>query len=105
MEGTEQQVGAARSDLSIAIEPRRGECAGRQFQAEHKASGHVVEEAGVRAHDLDIADIFAVERLDLARKRGVGFGSQRAIGGGDAHHHTPSAIEVVLKNRHCTTAY
>ena len=57
MERAEQKVGAARPDLGVAVEPRRGEGAGRQLDAEDDAGRHVLEEPGVHAHDLDVADV------------------------------------------------
>ena len=68
MKAAEDEVGAARSDLVVAIETGRGVGAGRQLEAEYDAGRHVVEEAGVHAHDFNIAEISGVEGMDLARR-------------------------------------
>ena len=95
MEGAEFQVGTARPDLAIAVKSGGGERAGRQLEAEHEARRHILEEAGVHAHDLDVADILGVE----GRYPGVrpGVGRQRAVGRGDPHHHAPIAVEIVAE--------
>ena len=95
MECAEQKVSAARSDLSIAIEPGGSKRAGRQFDAEYEPGRHILEEAGVHAHDLDVADIRGVEWHYASV--GPCVGGQSAVGGGYPHHHAPIAIEVVLE--------
>ena len=61
VESAEQKVGAAGPDLSVAIETRRRVCAGRKLDPKYDAGRHVLEEARVHAHDLDVADVFGIE--------------------------------------------
>ena len=95
MEGAEQQVGAARSDLGVAVEPGRGVSAGGKFEAEYDAGRHVFEEAGVHAHDFDIADVLGIEGQDPAI--GAGIGDQGAVDGWYTHHDAPVAVEIVAE--------
>ena len=81
MESSQDQIGAACSDLVVAIHPECGKGAGRQLEAEDQARRHVGREAGVDPHDLEIAEALRVEGLDLAGKHKVGLGCQRAVGG------------------------
>ena len=67
----------------------------RKLHTEDDAGRQVFEEAGVYAHDLDIADVLGVKGSDSGECTGVG--GQSAIGGRYAYHHAPIAIETVAK--------
>ena len=66
MKGAKEKIGAAGSNLIVAVKPGRGEGAARQLDAEDDAGGHVLEEAGVHAHDFDVADAFGIEGVTPA---------------------------------------
>ena len=95
MEAAEHEVGAARPDLVVAIEPGRGVGRGRQLEAEYDAGRHVVEEAGVHAHDFNIAEISGVEGIDASECAGVG--GQTAVDIRHPHHDAPLPVEHVLE--------
>ena len=95
MEDAEDEVGAARPDLVVAIQSGRGVGRGRQLEAEHDAGRHVVEEAGVHAHDFNIAEIFRIEGIDAGERPGVG--GQAAVDIRRPHHDAPLPVEHVLE--------
>ena len=95
MECTKQQVCAARSDLGVPVEPRRGESAGRKLDADDDAGRHVFEESGVNTHNFDIANILGVEGHYPSERPGIG--GQSAVDSRYPHHHAPIAIEIVTE--------
>ena len=98
MEGPEDQIGASRSNLVVAIHPERGVRAGGQLESEDQARRHVRKETGVDTHDLEVAETLRIEGLDLAREQEVGFGGQRAIRRyRHPDHDAPVTVEVVTQ--------
>jgi hypothetical protein len=98
MEAAENEVGAARADLAVAVKPVCSVGAGRDLEAEGNAGRHVLEEAGIHACDFDVADRFRVERLQQADRR-IDRGREIAIGEGHPDHHAPLTVEHVAEAR------
>ena len=96
MEPAENQIGAARADLVVAIESGRGVGRGRQLEAEYDAGRHVVEEAGVHAHDFNIAEISGVEGIDGRGMQPVSV-VKAAVDIGHPHRDAPLPVEHVFE--------
>jgi hypothetical protein len=64
MKAAQNEVGAARPDLVVAIKPWSIIYARRKLEAEYHAGRHVREKAGVDPHDFKVAEVMGIEGLN-----------------------------------------